>query len=160
MLVLPAFSRKTCTYGLSVIMKWRNAWTIFWGLKMSKLIREILQYMWKGLALAARATRALPLESKTKPLEYTYHQYFRKLQALTLFRMGIFTAAYRWGPKKDSLPKIFHTYPTKIKLGTVVPDLKKTQKIYELRDTPLKVFWHQQFFIGNLQILLYQKIQI
>ena len=41
---------------------------------------------------------------------------------LTLFRMGIFRAA--------------HTYPTIMKLGTVIPYLKKIQKIYESCDTP------------------------
>ena len=42
------------------------------------------------------------------------------------------------GCKKASLPKICHTYPTMIKLGTVIPYLKKIQKIYESRDTPLE----------------------
>ena len=30
-----------------------------------------------------------------------------------------------------------HTYPTMMKLGTVIPYLKKISKIYESRDTPL-----------------------
>ena len=58
------------------------------------------------------------------------------------------------------LPKICHTYPTMMKLGTVIPYLKKIQKIYESRDTPLEFYWHQHFFTGNQQILLYQEIQI
>ena len=57
-------------------------------------------------------------------------------------------------------PKTSHTYPTKMKLGTIIPDLKKTQKLYESGDTPLKLCRHQNFFIGNQQILLYQKMQI
>ena len=36
-----------------------------------------------------------------------------------------------------SLHKIYHTYPTMMKLGTVTPFLKKFQKIYESRDTLL-----------------------
>ena len=32
------------------------------------------------------------------------------------------------GGKKDPLPKICHTYPTVMKLGTVIPYLKKIQK--------------------------------
>ena len=40
------------------------------------------------------------------------------------------------GQKAPPLPKICHTYPTVIKLGTVIPYLKKIQKIYESRDTP------------------------
>ena len=40
------------------------------------------------------------------------------------------------GREKAPLPKICHTYPTVMKLGTVIPYLKKIQKIFELRDTP------------------------
>ena len=64
------------------------------------------------------------------------------------------------GAKSFPLPKICHTYPTMMKLGTVIPYLKKIQKIYESRDTPLEFCWHQHFFTGNQQILLYQEIQI
>ena len=38
-----------------------------------------------------------------------------------------------WGPP---LPKICHTYPTMMKLGTVIPYLKKIQKMYESYDIP------------------------
>ena len=41
------------------------------------------------------------------------------------------------GGKKAPLPKICHTYPKMMKLGTVIPYLKKIQKIYESHDTPL-----------------------
>ena len=41
------------------------------------------------------------------------------------------------GGKKSPLPKICHTYPTKMKLSTIIPYLKKTQKIYKSRSTPL-----------------------
>ena len=54
--------------------------------------------------------------------------------------MGIFGAAQGWGGgggQKTPLPssKICRTYPTMMKLGTVIPYLKKIQKIYESRDT-------------------------
>ena len=39
--------------------------------------------------------------------------------------------------KKANLPKVCHTYPTMMKLGTVIPYLMKSKKIYELRDTSL-----------------------
>ena len=42
------------------------------------------------------------------------------------------------GGKKAPLPEICRTYPAIMKLGTVIPYVKKTQKIYESRDTPLK----------------------
>ena len=48
---------------------------------------------------------------------------------LTLFRMGIFGAADGLGGggrgKKDPLPKICHTNATTMKLGTVIPYLKR-----------------------------------
>ena len=45
---------------------------------------------------------------------------------LTLFRMGFFGAAHGWGgqkglPSVPPLPKICHTHPTMMKLGTVIP---------------------------------------
>ena len=51
--------------------------------------------------------------------------------------MGFFGAAHGWGGVfLPPLPKICHTYPTMMKLDTVIPDLKKIQKIYESRDAP------------------------
>ena len=55
--------------------------------------------------------------------------------------MDIFGAAHESGGagrggKKILLPKIQDAYPTMMKLGTVIPYLKKIQKMYESRDTP------------------------
>ena len=41
------------------------------------------------------------------------------------------------GGAKRSLRKICHTYPTMMNLNTVIPYLKKFQKLYESHDTPL-----------------------
>ena len=61
------------------------------------------------------------------------------LQLLTLFTMGLLGAAHGWEwVSKRPRPKICHTYPTMMKLGTVIPYPKKIQKIYESRDTPLE----------------------
>ena len=69
---------------------------------------------------------------------------------LTLFWMGLFRAAHGWGgQKRPPIPKICHTYPTIMKLGIIIPYLRKTQKIYESRDTPFEFCWNQHFFIGN-----------
>ena len=56
----------------------------------------------------------------------------------TLFRMGIFGAAHGWWGQKalPPHPKICRRYPTMMKLGTVIPYLKKIQKIYKSRHTP------------------------
>ena len=58
---------------------------------------------------------------------------------LTLFRMSIFGSAHGWRRVVQKsiapLPEICHTYPTMMKLGTVIPYLKKIQKMYESRDT-------------------------
>ena len=62
------------------------------------------------------------------------------------------------GAKRSPLPKICHTYSNNF--DTVIPYLKKIQKIYESRDTPREFCWHQQFVTGNQQILLHQEIQI
>ena len=43
-------------------------------------------------------------------------------------RDGLFRGCSRMGGKKVPLPKICYTYPTKMKLGTVIPYLKKIQK--------------------------------
>ena len=52
--------------------------------------------------------------------------------------MGIFGAAHGWGggQKGSPLPKICHTYPTMMEIGTVIPYPKKIQKIFESRDKP------------------------
>ena len=67
---------------------------------------------------------------------------------LTLFRMGIFGATHVCGGGGEAerlpLPKICHRYPTMMKIGAVIPYLKKIQQIYKSRD----------IFTGNQQILL------
>ena len=71
---------------------------------------------------------------------------------LTLFRMD-FDCSQIGGSKKATLPKIYHTYPAMIKLGTVMLFLKKISKIYISHDTPLEFCWYQHFFTPNQQVL-------
>ena len=55
--------------------------------------------------------------------------------------MGFFRAAYGLGGGVVSLaplPKIRQTYPTMMKLGTVIPCLRKIQKMYKSRDASLE----------------------
>ena len=53
---------------------------------------------------------------------------------LTIFRMVFLGTVHggKKGSKRPSLPKICHTYPTMMKLCTVMPYLKKVQKLYHL----------------------------
>ena len=74
--------------------------------------------------------------------------------------MGLYEAAHVLGEQKGSLPKIFHTYLIMTKLDTVIPYLTKIQRIYKSRDRTLQFCWHDLFFTGNHQLLLYQEIQI
>ena len=59
---------------------------------------------------------------------------------LTLFRMGFFRAAHGWGGGAFLPPllKICHTYLTMIKLGTVIPYLRKIQKCINHVTHPFK----------------------
>ena len=56
------------------------------------------------------------------------------------------------GAKTHSLPKICHLYPIKMTLGKIMPYLKKTQKIYESRDTP-----HIHTHIGSADISFFDQ---
>ena len=53
--------------------------------------------------------------------------------------MGFFGAAQGWG-RKSPLPKICRTYPTIMKLGTVISYITKIGKTYKSHDTLFKIF--------------------
>ena len=55
--------------------------------------------------------------------------------------LGLLTDGGR-GLQNRPLPKFCHTYPTMIKLGTVISYLKKIQKTYKSCDTPNKFCSH------------------
>ena len=52
--------------------------------------------------------------------------------------MGLFRAPHEKAGAKRPPLKIFHTYSTMMKLGTVIPCLNNTQNKRESRDTPLE----------------------
>ena len=91
----------------------------------------------------------------SKEVRFKYSVIFH---LLTLFRMGFFRAALGWGAAP--LPNICHTYPTMMKLGTVISYLRKIQKMYKSGDTFLASCRHQHFFTGNQKILPHQEIHI
>ena len=68
------------------------------------------------------------------------HVHVGTAEVLTLFRMDFFGAAHGWGEAFcPPLPKIRHTYPTIMKLGTVIPYLRKIRKMYKSCDKFLEL---------------------
>ena len=62
-----------------------------------------------------------------------------KYQFLNPIQDGRFRGCSRMGGAfLTPLPKIHQTYPTMMKLVTVIPYLRKIQKMYKSRDTPLE----------------------
>ena len=58
----------------------------------------------------------------------TFHNFYFVVN-LNPIQDGLFRGCSRIrGAKRAPLPKIFHTYPTMMKLGTVIPYLKKIKK--------------------------------
>ena len=82
-----------------------------------------------------------------------------RISSVNVTKSAVFCGG-RVGIKRPPLPKICDTYLAIMKLGTVIPYLRRIQKIYESRDTPPEFCWNQCFFTGNQQILLYQEIQM
>ena len=73
-------------------------------------------------------------------------QYF----PLTLSRVDFLGSTHGWWETKwFALSKICHTYPTTLKLGTVIPYVNKIQKPIKLRDTPLEFCQHHDLFHQN-----------
>ena len=67
--------------------------------------------------------------------------------------MGFSGAGHGRGAcKKSSFPKIYHTYPTKMTLGTNIPYLKKTQKISPITkfDATNKIFSRDSDYIVDM----------
>ena len=119
----------------------------------------MIHFFWQFIIVNSRqglCPEGIPFYSKeTRVLKNKRH--------LTLFRMGFFGAADKWEQgmaKNPILHKICQPYPTMVKLDTLIPYLRRIQKLYESRDIPLGFCWLQYFFTGNQQILLYQEIQI
>ena len=73
------------------------------------------------------------------PLELT-SLWYKEIKNINPIQDGLFC-----GCSWIALPKICHTYPAMMKLGTVISDLKKIKKIYESRETPppeTTIFWY------------------
>ena len=73
----------------------------------------------------------------------SYEEFVLANNVLSLFRMGLFRAAYGW--REVPLTKICHACPIVMKIGTVIPYLKRIQNIYKSDDTTLEFCSHQHF---------------
>ena len=81
------------------------------------------------------------------------------MDALILFRMGLFGTAHRWGMgQKGPLFRLCHTCYAMMWHSYILP--KNIQKLYKSLDKLLYFCCYQQFFIRKQQLLLYQEIQI
>ena len=121
----------------------------------STYFRSTLHYLYtlktlKTFSLGSRLKCSI-LETHIKEIVNTYQP------PLTLFRMGLFWAVHgregvgRRGAKKapsPPLPRISHTYPTMIKLDTVIPYQQKIQKsmnhvTHPLSSADMRFFCHK-----------------
>ena len=71
-------------------------------------------------------------------MQLSHHDFQNKNFTLNSIQDGLLGDCSRIGGAKSPLPKLYHTYPTMMKLGTVIPYLRKVQTIYESRDKPLE----------------------
>ena len=60
------------------------------------------------------------------------------------------------GEEKAPVPKICQAFPTIMKLGTLIPYLKKIRKKYKSHDTPLE-FWCHPDFLPEIRNFCYIK---
>ena len=88
---------------------------------------------------------------KTKYLNFVFDPYIQLI--CNPIQNGSFQRCWQ----KDLLPKICHTYPTMMKLGTGISHLKKIQKMYKSHDTPL--YFLKGFFNRNIIPILLMSLK-
>ena len=143
-----------------MVFIWSIASRIF-GFRSAKQLSWSLSGMTSFISLfsASCTVRAIYKRFDDDIICYDFKLTFQSID-INRIHDGLFRGCSRMGGTKAPLPKICHTYPTMMKLGTVIPYLKKIQKLYKSSDTLLDFCWHQHFVIDKQQILLYQEIQI
>ena len=102
---------------------------------LAKELREKLRILENKLKLYKQNSKCFENEDYLRYKLRFEEIYKTKENGVNPIQDGPFWGCSRMG---GGLPKICHTYPTMMKLGTVIPYLKKTPKIYESRDTPLE----------------------
>ena len=131
--------------------------SLFWNLFFITLIIFSWKFLYKKKTLTKTLLEVIEMLQVNFIMIYIIHKIsvllkiMRTLNCfLSLFRIDLFGAAHgRRGiggdAKRPPLPKICHTYPTMMKLGTLIPYPKRIQKIYKSRYALLKFCWHQNF---------------
>ena len=99
-----------------------------------------MSYMWNGKTIIICLTAGW-IKKHCKKWFNAFLNHMNLLEEaslLNLFKMALFGAAHSiFAPPTIFFPKICQAYPTIMKLGTTTLPLKKMQKIYEWRDTPI-----------------------
>ena len=124
-------------------------WINSWNFKICEAANKMSSKLQSSFNSQKRKLQSLIYSSYVDNKEHIYN----KLSVLLSFKI-IFhlICIYQnllnsWmGAKKYLLLKVCHTYPAMMKLGTVIPYLKKIQKIYKPCDTPFEFCWHQHLF--------------
>ena len=99
---------------------------------MTKYSQDIMKKLLQRQLTITLCKRTLLHNAK---VEVKNSHFFQPYSGWTF--LGLFTDE-GWGSKRTSLPKLCHTYTAMMKIGTVIPYLKRIQKMYESRDTSLE----------------------
>ena len=122
---------------------------IFFTCSKIEGLRRFLSVALSGISLHTFVENGISKDEKK-----LFQLLSKKAGVLNLFRMDLFGAVHRWR-RKVPLPKICQTYPTMMKLGTLITYLKKIKKMYKSHETQplnsadisiflpeIRNFWH------------------
>ena len=112
-----------------------SVFQIAWKFYLMKLIKKTQKMLFALLAM----TRSFDVSGHPQKI------FFKLCSRLAFFGLLSDGGGKRW-LNSPLITKICYTYPAMMKLNTVIPYLKKIQKIYKLQDTLLEFCWYQYFF--------------
>ena len=82
------------------------------------------------------------MKNTCEPVDFLGKDWYRPATLVELFHRkfpnNLWNLSTITAKSPPYVPKICHTYPTIMKLGTAIPFPKKIQDLYELRDTLLE----------------------
>ena len=150
----PKYNRKTFCFSLK--LRFRIHTTKSWFFFVSNKLQQSIKNTDIVLSLS---TDKSPIYFTQKTLQILAKD--KGFCILNPIEDGSFRCCSRIGGGAFLPPfnKIRHTYSAMMKLGKVIPYLRKIQKMYHLRDTSHEFCWHEHFFTENQQILQHQEIR-